>query len=115
MRKAICHAIDRQALLDIAYPGGTIIGSFIDSDNPYYVDYSEMYPYDPQRARDLLAEAGYPDGFKFTLALPQNYSPHVNAGNMVQNMLKQVGIEAKIQLGDWGIWLSNVYEDAILT
>ncbi len=109
VRKAICHAIDRQALLDIAYPGGTIIGSFIDSDNPYYVDYSEMYPYDPQRARDLLAEAGYPDGFKFTLALPQNYSPHVNAGNMVQNMLKQVGIEAKIQLGDWGTWLSNVY------
>lgn len=109
VRQAICHAIDRQALLDIAYTGGATIGSFLDVGNPYYVDYSGMYPYNPQKARDLLTEAGYPNGFKLTLALPQNYSPHVNAGNMVQNMLKQVGIEAKIQLSDWATWLSNVY------
>jgi peptide/nickel transport system substrate-binding protein len=109
VRQAISHAVDRQALLDVAYTGGTLIGAFIDSGNPYYVDYSGRYPYDPQKAEALLAEAGYADGFNVTLTLPQNYSPHVNAGNMVQNMLKQVGIEAKIQLVDWGTWISEVY------
>jgi len=109
VRQAICYAVDRRALLDIAYTGGTVIGAFIDSGNPYYVDYSEMYPYDSQKAKQLLAEAGYPDGFEVTLTLPQNYSPHVNAGNMVQNMLQQVGIQAKIQLVDWGTWISQVY------
>ena len=109
VRKAICHAIDRQALLDIAYTGGAIIGSFLDVGSLYYVDYSDMYPYNPQRARELLAEAGYGQGFSLTLKLPQNYTPHVNAGSMVQNMLKQVGINAEIQLIDWATWLSNVY------
>jgi peptide/nickel transport system substrate-binding protein len=109
VRQAICYAVDRQALLDIAYTGGTVIGAFIDSANPYYTDYSGMYPYDPQKAKQLLAEAGYPDGFEVTLTLPQNYSPHVNAGNMVQNMLKQVGIQAEIRLVDWGTWISQVY------
>ncbi|MBD3326713.1 hypothetical protein GF339_19170, partial [candidate division KSB3 bacterium] len=109
VRRAICHAVDRQALLDIAYTGGTLIGSFIDVGSPYYADYSEMYPYNPQHAKDLLTEAGYPDGFEVTLTLPQNYTPHVNAGTMVQNMLKQVGIQATIELVDWGTWISQVY------
>lgn len=109
VRQAISHAVDRQALLDIAYTGGTIIGSFLDAGSPYYADYSGMYPYDPAKARELLEEAGYAQGFDLTLRLPQNYTPHVNAGNMVQNMLKQIGIEAKIELVDWAAWLSNVY------
>lgn len=111
VRRALTHAIDRRALLDIAYTGGEVIGAFVDAGNFYYADYSQMYPYDPQRAKALLAEAGYPDGFEVTLTLPQNYAPHVNAGNMVQNMLKQVGVTATIELVDWGTWLSQVYRD----
>jgi peptide/nickel transport system substrate-binding protein len=109
VRRAIAHAIDRQALLDIAYTGGKTIEAFIDSESPYYLDLKEMYPYDPAQAKQLLKEAGYPDGFEITLTLPQNYTPHVNAGTMVQNMLTQVGIRAKIQLVDWGTWISQVY------
>jgi len=109
VRQALSYAIDRQALLNIAYTGGTVIGAFIDANSPYYKDYSGRYPYDPQKAKHLLVEAGYPNGFELTLTLPQNYSPHVNAGNMVQDMLKQVGITAKIRLVDWGTWISQVY------
>ena len=109
VRRAINHAIDRQTLLDIAYNGGRKIEAFIDAGSPYFLDQPETYPYDPQKAKDLLAEAGYADGFDVTITLPQNYTPHVNAGNMVQNMLQQVGIRAKIELVDWPTWISQVY------
>lgn len=111
VRQAICHAIDRQALLDIAYFGGEKIEAFLDAGNPYYLKQDEKYPFDPVKAKQLLAEAGYPNGFEFTLTLPQNYTPHVNAGNMVQSMLKNVGIQANIKLVDWGTWISQVYRD----
>ena len=78
VRRAICYALDRQALLDIAYSGGTAIGAFIDVASPYYADYSGMYPFDPTKAKALLAEAGFPNGFDLTLTLPQNYTLHVN-------------------------------------
>jgi peptide/nickel transport system substrate-binding protein len=109
VRQALTYAIDRRALLDVAYTGGALIGAFIDANSPYYKDYSGRYPYDPAKAKQLLAEAGYPQGFEITLTIPQNYSQHVNAGNMVQDMLKQVGITAKIHLVDWGTWISQVY------
>lgn len=109
VRRAISYAIDRRALLDIAYTGGTEIGAFIDSGSPYFSDYSAMYRYNPEKAKALLSEAGYADGFNITITLPQNYTPHVNAGNMIQNMLKQVGIRAEIELVEWGTWLSQVY------
>lgn len=109
VRQAICSAIDRRALLDMAYTGGAVIGAFIDSGSPYYADYSGMYPFDPQKAKQLLADAGYPNGFEITLTVPQNYSQHVNAANMVQNMLNQAGLKVKIQLVDWGTWISQVY------
>ncbi len=111
VRQAISHAIDRQALLDIAYFGGEKIEAFLDAGNPYYLKQDEKYPYNPAKAKELLAEAGYPNGFEFTLTLPQNYTPHVNAGNMAQNMLKEVGIQANIKLVDWGTWISQVYRD----
>ncbi len=109
VRRAINHAIDRQTLLDIAYNGGRKIEAFIDSGSPYFLDLPETYSYDPQKAKELLAEAGHIDGFDVTITLPQNYTPHVNAGNMVQNMLQQVGIRAKIELVDWPTWISRVY------
>ena len=109
VRRAINYAIDRQALLDIAYNGGWKIEGFIDAGSPYFLELPETYPYDPQKAKELLTEAGYPDGFDITITLPQNYMPHVNAGNMVQNMLQQAGIRAKIKLVDWPTWISQVY------
>ncbi len=109
VRRAIAHAIDRRALLDIAYNGGRTIEAFIDASSPYFLDQPEAYSYDPRQAKALLAESGYADGFDITLTLPQNYAPHVNAGNMVQNMLQQIGIRAKIELVDWPTWIGQVY------
>ena len=109
VRRAISHAIDKQQVLDVAYGGGKPIGTFMDYDNAYYKDFSALYPYDPEKAKKLLAEAGVGPETVFELFLPQNYEIHVKAGEMYQDMLTKVGLNVKIKLVDWSTWISDVY------
>ncbi len=109
VRQAINYAIDKQKVLDIAYGGGKPIGTFMDYGNAYYADFTGLYPYDPQKARKLLSEAGVGKDTVLQLFLPQNYEMHVKAGEMYQDMLKKVGLNAKIKLVDWSTWISDVY------
>ena len=75
VRQAMAHAIDRQAVVDLVMFGyGTPIGSHWSPSTPYYKDLTGLFPYDPEKARQLLAEAGYPDGFEATIKLPAIYS-----------------------------------------
>src|SRR5690625_6455140 len=72
VRQAITHAIDKEAIVNGAFFGlGTIIGSHMSPAEPYYIDLSDTYPYDPERAKELLEEAGYPDGFTGPFELPE--------------------------------------------
>jgi peptide/nickel transport system substrate-binding protein len=71
-----------------------------------------LYPYDPERASALLAEAGYPQGFSATLTLPSNYAFHVRTGEILAAQLAQVGIRLKLELVDWPTWLERVYGQA---
>lgn len=109
VRQAINHAIDKQKVLDVAYGGGKPIGTFMDFGNAYYKDFTELYPYDPEKAKALLAEAGVGKDVSLELVLPQNYELHVKAGEMYQDMLAKVGLAAKIKLVDWSTWISDVY------
>lgn len=109
VRQAINYAIDKQKILDIAYGGGETIGAFMDRGNAYYKDFTDLYPYNPDKARQLLKEAGVGDDVELKLYLPQNYTLHVKAGEMYQEMLSQVGLNVKIQLIDWSTWISDVY------
>ena len=71
VRQAIAHAIDRKAIIDGAMFGfGTPIGSHFAPHNPAYVDLTGTYPLRPGKAKALLDEAGFADGFKATLKLP---------------------------------------------
>ncbi|TVQ39559.1 MAG: hypothetical protein EA384_05860 [Spirochaetaceae bacterium] len=108
LRRAINHAVDKQSILDVAYAGGKVIGTFMDYGDPYYVDLADLYPYNPQRARRLVAEAGAAMR-TLDLVLPQNYEPHVRAGEMYQQMLAEVGFDVRIRLVDWSTWLADVY------
>ncbi|MCF6306040.1 MAG: ABC transporter substrate-binding protein, partial [Rhodobacteraceae bacterium] len=64
VRKALAHAIDRNAVIDGAMFGyGTPIGTHFAPHNPAYLDLTAQSNYDPDLARQLLAEAGFPDGF----------------------------------------------------
>ncbi|HHO55759.1 MAG TPA: ABC transporter substrate-binding protein, partial [Trueperaceae bacterium] len=64
VRQAITYAIDKEAIVNGAMFGlGTVIGSHMSPSEPYYIDLSQQYTYNPEKAKELLAEAGYPDGF----------------------------------------------------
>ena len=112
VRQAMCYAVDVDAMLDLTTDGhGTKVGSSMYPAFAKYFDASlaDAYPYDPDKAKALLVEAGYPDGFSFTIKVPSNYQPHVNTAVVLAEQLKQVGITAEIQLIDWNTWLDDVY------
>ncbi len=111
VRQAINYAIDKQKVLDIAYGGGKIVNTFMDYSNPYYKDF-HFYSYNPDKARELLKEAGVGKDTEIQMFLPQNYEAHVKAGEMYQEMLTKVGLNVKIKLVDWSTWISDVYRQA---
>jgi peptide/nickel transport system substrate-binding protein len=112
VRQAITHAIDKQKVLDVAYGSGKPIGTFLDYGNAYYKDFAYLYPHDPEKAKRLLAEAGVSKETILEMVLPQNYEPHVKAGEMYQAMLSKVGLNVKLKLVDWSTWISDVYRKA---
>ncbi|WP_299968782.1 ABC transporter substrate-binding protein [uncultured Roseobacter sp.] len=109
VRQAVAHAIDRQAIIDGAMFGyGTPIGTHFAPHNPAYKDLTAQSAYDPQKARDLLAEAGLPDGFDTTLHLPPpSYARR--GGEIIAAQLAEVGITARIINVEWAQWLESVF------
>jgi len=113
VRQALAQAVDRDEIVElVSYGYGTPIGSHIPTATPYYADMTWVYPHDPDRARDLLREAGYPNGFSVTLTLPENYPLHVRTGEVIAGQLSRVGIRAELRLVDWPTWLERVYAQA---
>ncbi|QUJ75962.1 ABC transporter substrate-binding protein [Sulfitobacter albidus] len=110
VRKALAHAIDRQAIIDGAMFGyGTPIGTHFAPHNPDYVDLTGNSAYDPDLARSLLAEAGFADGFETTLFLPPpSYARR--GGEIIAAQLAEVGITAQITNVEWAQWLESVFK-----
>ncbi|MBR0161096.1 MAG: ABC transporter substrate-binding protein [Oscillospiraceae bacterium] len=112
VRQALCYAIDKQAVIDLAFDGyGIPLGtSMFPSFSKYYDDtLTDYYPPNPDRARELLTEAGYPNGFDMTITVPSNYTPHVNTATVLVEQLREVGINATVNPVDWSTWLDEVY------
>jgi peptide/nickel transport system substrate-binding protein len=113
VRQAITYAINRDEVIKGSVFGmGQPIGSHMDPLNPYYVDLSHLYEYDPQKAKQLLAEAGYPQGFEFVLRLAEPYLAYRRAGEIIASQLGKVGLKAKIEIIEWGQWLARIYRQA---
>ena len=109
VRQAVAHAIDRQAIIDGAMFGyGTPIGSHFAPHNPAYIDLTGNSNYDPAKAKALLAEAGFADGFTTTLKLPPpSYARR--GGEIIAAQLRAVGINAEISNLEWAQWLEQVF------
>ena len=112
VRQALCYAIDKQAVIDLAFDGyGTPLGtSMFPSFSKYYdEELTDYYTPDVEKAKELLAEAGYPDGFDMTITVPSNYTPHVNTATVIVELLREIGVNATVDPVDWNTWLEDVY------
>ena len=113
VRQALCYAVNKQEILDFVSEGkGTPVGSsMFPAFGKYYVEeLNDLYTTDLEKAKALLAEAGYPDGFSFTMKVPSNYQQHVDTAQVVAEQLKQINVTANIELIEWETWLNDVYQ-----
>lgn len=112
VRQALCYAIDPQTIMDFVSDGkGTEIGSSMFPSFGKYFDASlnDVYNQDIDKAKELLAEAGYPNGFDFTITVPSNYTQHVDTAQVLVEQFKEIGVNATIQEVEWNSWLDDVY------
>lgn len=109
VRQAINHAVDVDLIIDQILGGfATRMPGPLPVVNAHYVDI-EPYAYDPERARQLLAEAGYADGLKLTLHTPEGrYLNDREVAEAVANQLRKVGIDVEVQVHEWVNFLEKV-------
>jgi peptide/nickel transport system substrate-binding protein len=114
VRRAISHAIDRQGLIEAV----SIRGQPSPAIPPGLAEWSlpidqlgagaKYYQYNPQEARRLLGEAGYPKGFKTPLTVSSGYGRDLlDAVQLVQQYLKDVGIEAELKVQEYGAYMAT--------
>ena len=114
VRQALCYAIDRQQILDLAFDGyGTLLGSSMYPAFSKYFDdeLTNYYTYNTEKAKELLTEAGYPNGFDMTITVPSNYQSHMDTAQVIVEQLKAVGINATIQPVTWESWVQDTYSN----
>jgi len=112
VRQALCYAIDVDGILALTADGhGTKLGSSMYPAFGKYFDpaLADAYPHNVEKAKQLLSEAGYPNGFTFTITVPSNYTPHVDTAIVMVEQLKEVGITAEINQVDWNTWVEDTY------
>ncbi len=110
VRRAIAAAIDRQAVIDGAQQGfGKPIGSHMVPSDAGYVDLTGVNPYNPEKAKALLKEAGVALPLNVTLTLPPPEYAR-KGGEIVAAQLAKVGINAKIENVEWAQWLSGPFK-----
>jgi len=110
VRQAVAHALDRKSIIDGAMFGfGTPIGTHFAPHHPAYVDLISTHPFDLKKAKQLLAEAGYPNGFKGVIKLPPpSYARR--GGEIVASQLRKIGIDLEIIPVEWAQWLDQVFK-----
>ncbi len=112
VRQALCYALNVQEVMDFVSDGkGTEVGSsMFPAFGKYYMkELNDTYNTDTEKAKALLAEAGYPDGFEFTITVASNYKQHVDTAQVLKEQFKAIGVTANINLVEWDTWLNDVY------
>jgi len=110
VRRAIAAAIDRKAVIDGAQEGfGAPIGSHMVPTDAGYIDLTGVNPYNPEKAKALLKEAGVATPLNVTLTLPPPQYAR-KGGEIIASQLAKVGINAKIENVEWAQWLSGAFK-----
>lgn len=109
VRKAANMAVDRQTIIDTILGGlGSVANSPVGVGVFNRAEF-EPYPYDPDQAKKLLAEAGYPDGCPVTMWAPQGrYLKDRQVGEAVQSYLEDAGFKPELQIIEWGTYVTKI-------
>ncbi|WP_421360581.1 ABC transporter substrate-binding protein [Agrobacterium rosae] len=113
VRQALMMAVDRATVIEGAWSGfGTAIGSHYTPNDRGYVDTTGTLPYDAEKAKALLAEAGYPNGLSFTIKAPQMaYAQRTS--QVLQAMFAEIGVTMTIETTEFPAkWVSDVLKGA---
>jgi len=112
VRRAVYHAIDVDAIIERIMGGAAAPATqFIAPATTYYDEEIERYPYDPEEARRLLAEAGYPDGFSVRLDAPNDrYLNDALIAQAVGGLLGDVGIEVQVNATPKAVFFPQIDE-----
>jgi peptide/nickel transport system substrate-binding protein len=109
VRQAIAKVIDRGPIIDSAVFGAGTATNIVFPESYWAGFPSEIPEPDIEGAKQLLAEAGYPDGFKTSILSWAQYAFLSNAAIVIQEQLKQIGIEAELELQENAIYLENYF------
>lgn len=111
VRQAINYAINVKEIQDAVWSGvGIPIGSHFPAGVKDYVDHAGVYPYNPEKSKELLKEQGLDGKLTLRMMLPKSYPEYVAAGKIIAHQLQQVGITVDMQIIEWASWLSDVYQ-----
>ena len=112
VRQAMYYAIDVDELNTFMCDGrGVPTGtSMYPAQQQYFIPgLTETYPHDVEKARELLAQAGYPGGFDLTVIAPSDYDQYVQGAEVLAEQLKQIGVNVKVELTPFDNWTADVY------
>jgi peptide/nickel transport system substrate-binding protein len=117
VRRAISHAIDRQGLIEAVWGRGAPTSAVARGLAEWTLPIDQLgagakyYEYDPKEARRLLAEAGFPKGFKTQLTVTSGLGrDRVDEAQLVQRFLKDVGIEAELKIQEYGAYIATTVQ-----
>jgi len=117
VRRAVSHAIDRQALIEAVWgrgaPTPAVASGLVEWSLPIdeLGEEAKYYRYDPKEARRLLAEAGFPKGFKTQLTVSNGYGRDLlDDAQLIQQHLKDVGIETELKIQEYGAYVATTVQ-----
>lgn len=115
VRQAMSYAVNKQEVIQGVFDGYAteLYSNFSPVMNVYYNDeLSDIYTPDIEKAKSLMKEAGYEDGFDLVIRVPGNYQAHVDTAQILQQQLAQININVTIETIEWATWLEEVYGNA---
>lgn len=115
VRQAMSYAVNKQEVIQGVFDGYAteLYSNFSPVMNVYYNDeLSDIYTPDIEKAKSLMKEAGYEDGFDLVIRVPGNYQAHVDTAQILQQQLAQIHINVTIETIEWATWLEEVYGNA---
>lgn len=112
VRQALCYAVNPDEIMMMVSDGkGERVGSsmYPGLKKYYDEDLNSFYTQDVEKAKELLKEAGYENGFDMEITVCSADQPHMDTAQVIIEQLKQVGINAKIKPVEWSTWLEETY------